>query len=47
VRDPAKRQMLFDLQTAYERLSDQIGKTAEIDLLSKTYTNLLRHWAED
>lgn len=47
VRDPAKREMLFDLQTAHDRLSDQLGKTPEVDLLSKTYTNLLRHWVDD
>jgi len=47
VRDPARREMLFDLQTAHDRLADQLGKTAEIDLLAKTHTNLLRHWADD
>jgi len=47
VRDAAKREILFDLRTAQHRLSDQIGKTVEIDLLGKTYTNLLRRWVED
>ncbi len=47
VRDAAKREILFDLKTAHYRLSDQIGKTIEIDLLGKTYTNLLRRWVED
>jgi PKHD-type hydroxylase len=47
VRDPAKREILFDLKTAHHRLADQIGKTAEVDLLSKTHTNLLRRWVED
>jgi len=47
VRDPARREMLFDLQTAHDKLFDQLGKTAEIDLLSKTHTNLLRSWADD
>lgn len=47
VRDPAKREILFDLKTAHYRLSDQLGKTQEMDMLSKTYTNLLRRWVDD
>lgn len=47
VRDAAKREILFDLKTAHYRLSDQLGKTPEMDALSKTYTNLLRQWVDD
>ena len=47
VRDAAKREILFDLKMARDKLSDQIGKSLEIDLLSKTYTNLLRRWIDD
>jgi len=47
VRDAAQRQILIDLKTASHRLVAQIGKTAEIDLLSKAHTNLLRRWVED
>jgi PKHD-type hydroxylase len=47
VRDAAKREILFDLQTAHHRLADQLGKTPDMDVLSKTYTNLLRRWVED
>jgi PKHD-type hydroxylase len=47
VRDPAKRQLLFDLDTARQSLFQRHGKTAEFDLLSKTSANLLRMWAED
>jgi PKHD-type hydroxylase len=47
VRDPAAREILLDLKTARDQLSKQIGKTPEVDLLSKSYTNLLRRWAED
>lgn len=47
VRDPAAREILFDLKTAQQQLAKQFGKTPEIDLLSKTYTNLLRRWIED
>lgn len=47
VRDPAAREILLDLKTARDRLSKQLGKTPEVDLISKTYTNLLRRWIED
>ena len=47
VRDAAKRQILIDLKTAHYRLATQIGKTPEIDLLSRAHTNLLRRWVED
>lgn len=46
VRDPAQREVLFDLDTARRSLFAREGKTIEFDLLSKTYTNLLRQWAE-
>ena len=47
VRDPAKREILFDLKTAHHRLVNQLGKTPEIDMISKTHTNLLRRWVDD
>jgi PKHD-type hydroxylase len=47
VRDAAKREILFDLQTAKRRLMDQLGNTPETDILGKTYTNLLRSWVDD
>jgi PKHD-type hydroxylase len=47
VRDSAAREILFDLETARHRLFEQLGKTPELDLLSKTHANLLRRWAED
>lgn len=47
VRDPAEREILLDLKTAQHQLSKQLGKTPEIDLLGKSYTNLLRRWIED
>ena len=47
VRDGAEREILHDLKTARDRLSRQLGKTPEIDLLSKTRTNLMRRWTED
>jgi PKHD-type hydroxylase len=47
VRDPAAREILLDLKTAQDQLIEQLGKTTEVDLIEKTYTNLLRRWAED
>jgi PKHD-type hydroxylase len=47
VRDPAQRELLFDLDTARQSLFQKQGKTAEFDLLSKSSANLLRMWAED
>ncbi|HEX8167348.1 MAG TPA: Fe2+-dependent dioxygenase [Beijerinckiaceae bacterium] len=46
VRDPARRELLFDLETARRRLFDRLGKTQELDLLSKSAANLMRMWAE-
>jgi PKHD-type hydroxylase len=46
VRDPARRELLFDLDTARRALFERHGKTREFDLLSKTFANLLRMWAE-
>jgi PKHD-type hydroxylase len=47
IRDPAQRELLFDLDTARQSIFQKDGKTAESDLLSKTSANLLRMWAED
>ncbi len=47
VRDAAKCEMLFDLETARHALFERLGKTPELDLLAKTQSNLLRRWAED
>jgi PKHD-type hydroxylase len=47
VRDPARRELLFDLDTARQTLFAREGKSAEFDLLSKSLANLLRMWAED
>jgi PKHD-type hydroxylase len=47
VRDPARRELLFDLDTARRQLFAREGKSAEFDLVSKSFANLLRMWAED
>ena len=46
VRDPNKREILFDLDAARRSLFNKEGKTDEFDLITKSYTNLLRLWAE-
>lgn len=46
VRDPNNREILFDLDTVRRSIFAKEGKTIEFDLISKSYTNLLRKWAE-
>lgn len=46
IRDPAQRELLFELDTVRRSLFSQTGKTTEFDLLSKSVANLLRMWAE-
>ena len=46
VRDPRIREMLFDLDRARRALFARDGKTEVFDLLSKTYSNLMRLHAE-
>ncbi|NJR23372.1 MAG: Fe2+-dependent dioxygenase [Richelia sp. CSU_2_1] len=46
VRDAHNREILFDLDTVRDTLSQKSGKTAEFDLLSKSIANLLRKWAD-
>lgn len=48
VRNAEHREILFDLDSARRGLWEKAGKiaTPEFDLLSKTYANLLRSWAE-
>ncbi len=47
VRDPAQRELLFDLDTARRQMFARDGKTAEFDLISKSFANLMRMWVED
>jgi PKHD-type hydroxylase len=47
IRDAARRELLFDLETARRRLFDREGKTADGDLLAKCAANLLRLWCDD
>ncbi len=47
VRDQARRELLFDLDTARRQMFARDGKSAEYDLVSKSLANLLRMWVED
>jgi PKHD-type hydroxylase len=47
IRDPARRELLFDLDTARRRLFARGGKSPEYDLISKSHANLMRMWVED
>ena len=46
VRSAERREILFDLDTARRAIFKAAGKSAEFDLIAKSYANLLRHWAE-
>jgi PKHD-type hydroxylase len=46
VRDPAQRELLFDLDQARRAIFQRDGKSREFDLLAKSHANLLRMWAE-
>jgi PKHD-type hydroxylase len=46
VRDPAKREVLYDIGRIKQLLADQLPNAPETDLVSKTQSNLLRMWAE-
>ena len=47
IRDAARRELLFDLDTARRQMFARDGKTAEFDLIAKSTSNLLRMWMED
>jgi len=47
IRDAARRELLFDLDTARRQMFAREGKSAEFDLVSKSFANLMRMWAED
>jgi len=46
VRSAERREILFDLDTARRAIFKSGGKSAEFDLITKSYANLLRQWAE-
>ncbi len=46
VRDAGRREILFDLDRARRTIFEREGKSATFDLVTKSYSNLLRRWAE-
>jgi len=47
VRDPARREVLHDLDVATRAVFDEHGKTPAFDRLFKAKSNLMRMWADD
>lgn len=47
VREPAKREVLYDLEKIKRMLADTLPDAPETDLAFKTQSNLLRMWAEN
>ena len=45
VRDAAQREILFDLDRARRSVFQREGKSETFDLITKSYSNLLRRWA--
>ncbi|WP_329741671.1 Fe2+-dependent dioxygenase [Dyella sp. A6] len=46
VRDPAKREILWDLANAKHQVFTREGKSPTFDAVSKSHANLMRMWAE-
>lgn len=46
VRDPARRELLWDLENAKRDLFSREGKSPAFDAVSRSHANLLRMWAE-
>ena len=46
VRDPAKREILFELDQARRSIFKTHGKNQEFNWITKSYTNLLRLWSD-
>jgi PKHD-type hydroxylase len=47
IRDGARRELLFDLDTVRRQMFARDGKTAEFDIISRSVANLVRMWADD
>ncbi|EIM01039.1 MULTISPECIES: Fe2+-dependent dioxygenase [Rhodanobacter] len=46
VRDPARRELLWDLESAKRQIFGKEGKTETFDAISRSHANLLRMWAD-
>lgn len=46
VRDPARRELLFELSSARDTLLESCPETAEAQAVDRSYVNLLRMWSD-
>jgi PKHD-type hydroxylase len=46
VRDVSRRALLFDMDTAIQQLTQEVPRSPALVMLTGTYHNLLRQWAE-
>lgn len=46
VRDPARRELLWDLENAKRQIFGRDGKSPVFDAVSRSHANLLRMWAD-
>jgi PKHD-type hydroxylase len=46
IRDPAKRELLWEMETAKRLTFEREGKSQTFDLISRSRANLVRMWAE-
>jgi PKHD-type hydroxylase len=46
VRDPAKRQILYDIERSARKLEEFMPQSLEADIAFRSYANLLRMWAD-
>lgn len=46
VRDPSKREILYDLDTARRSIFKSQGKNNDFDLITKSMANLMRRWMD-
>jgi PKHD-type hydroxylase len=46
IRDPAKREILYNLSLARESLIEKAPESIELEQVSNSYVNLLRMWSD-
>jgi PKHD-type hydroxylase len=46
IREPARRELLWDMETAKRSIFEREGKSTAFDLISRSRANLVRMWAE-
>jgi PKHD-type hydroxylase len=46
VRDPARRELLWDMENAKRQIFGREGKSTIFDVVDRSHANLLRMWAE-